>query len=204
MTDPAPRTATTADLPRVVDLLVGAFHDDPTWSWAFPDPAARPDQQRRLWTLLVEGALRYPWVRLRADGASTSVWIPPGGTELSPDQEAALEPMLTDLLGAGAGRVLHALEMFEDAHPRQEEHFFLTLLGTDPARRGHGHGLGLLAADLREVDAAGMPAYLEASNPANVALYARQGFEVHGSFTLPDGGPEVVTMWRTAHAGAPS
>lgn len=198
MTADQPRTATTADLPRVVDILVGAFYDDPTWSWAFPDPVGRAGQQRRLWTLFVEGALRYPWVRLRGDGASTSVWIPPEGTDLSPAQEATLEPMLTDLLGPGAGRVLHALELFEVAHPRDEPHFFLSLLGTDPAARGHGHGLGLLAADLREVDALRMPAYLEASNPGNVALYARQGFEVHGSFTVPEGGPEVVTMWRTA------
>ncbi|MEO5711729.1 MAG: hypothetical protein ABIQ59_18115 [Nocardioidaceae bacterium] len=35
----------------------------------------------------MEGALRYPWVRLRGDGASTSVWIPPGVTELSAAQE---------------------------------------------------------------------------------------------------------------------
>ena len=43
-----------------------------------------------------------------------------------------------------------------------------------------------------------MPAYLEASNPANVALYARYGFDVFASFTLPQGGPEVITMWRDA------
>ncbi|CAN5404095.1 hypothetical protein BH10ACT10_BH10ACT10_29130 [soil metagenome] len=70
------------------------------------------------------------------------------------------------------------------------------MLGTDPSARGRGHGL-LLAADLREVDAAGLPAYVEASNPANVALYARHGFAVHGSFTLP-AGPEVVAVWRPA------
>ena len=58
-----------------------------------------------------------------------------------------------------------------------------------------GIGFGLLADNLRMVDAAGLPAYLEASNPANVVLYQRFGFQPHGSFVLPDG-PEVVTMWR--------
>jgi L-amino acid N-acyltransferase YncA len=56
----------------------------------------------------------------------------------------------------------------------------------------------LLGENLRLIDAAGMPAYLEASNPANVALYERHGFEVRGSFKLPVAGPEVFTMWRDA------
>ncbi len=131
-----------------------------------------------------------------AGGAATSVWIPPGGTELTPEDEAAMESMVVDLLGAGAGRVLGAFEEFERAHPRDEPHWFLTLLGTDPQQRGKGHGLALLAANLRVVDEAGLPAYLEASNSANVPLYQRYGFVVHGSFRMPEGGPEVVTMWR--------
>ena len=57
-------------------------------------------------------------------------------------------------------------------------------------------GSALLAANLRVVDEAGLPAYLEASNSANVPLYQRYGFVVHGSFRMPEGGPEVVTMWR--------
>jgi ribosomal protein S18 acetylase RimI-like enzyme len=55
-----------------------------------------------------------------------------------------------------------------------------------------------LAENLRRIDEAGMPAYLEASNPTNVALYERQGFEVRGSFKLPGDGPEVFRMWRDA------
>ncbi len=194
--DDASRVASAADLPVVVDVLVEAFHADPTWAWAFPDPERRADQHRRLWTLLVEGALRYPWVRLRADGTSTAVWIPPDGTELTPAQEALLEPLLVELLGPGAARVLRTFELFEAAHPRGTPHFFLSLLGTADRARGRGLGLDLLARNLREIDALGLPAYLEASNPANVALYARHGFVVHGSFTVPEGGPEVVTMWR--------
>jgi len=74
----------------------------------------------------------------------------------------------------------------------------LSLLGTAAEHRGHGFGLGLLAQNLREIDEARMPSYLEASNPANVQLYERYGFVVLDSFTLPAGGPEVFTMWREA------
>jgi GNAT superfamily N-acetyltransferase len=195
---PGPRRATAQDLGQVVSILVSAFHEDPTWSWAFPDPSRRSEQQRRLWTLLVESAQRYPWVWLTGGGTATSVWIPPGGTELAEDGEAALEELVVELLGEDAPRVMHLFDQFDQAHPHDVPHFYLTLLGTLKEHRGRGHGLGLLADNLRHVDEAHEPAYLEASNPANVALYARYGFEVRDSFTLPAGGPEVVTMWRDA------
>ncbi len=198
-----PRTASGEDRNAVVALLVSAFYDDPTWSWVFPDPARRAEQHERLWGLLVDGAMRYPWVWLTADNTATSVWIPPHATELPVDQEAALEPILGEMFGADASRVLQAFDMFDRAHPRDTEHFYLSLLGTDAADRGHGYGLGLLAANLRRIDETQIPCYLEASNPANVALYLRYGFEVRSSFTLPAGGPEVVTMWRDACVARP-
>jgi ribosomal protein S18 acetylase RimI-like enzyme len=192
------RVATVDDAPTVTEILVRAFNNCPTWGWAFPDAEARADQHRALWGLFVEGAMRFPWVWLGAGGVTTSVWIPPGETEMSTEQLDRLEPMLRQLLGAGASRVLATLDAFDAAHPHDEPHFYLSLLGTDPAHYGHGYGLALLAENLRIVDAQGMPAYLESSNPANVALYERYGFRRLGAFDLPGGGPTVPTMWRPA------
>jgi ribosomal protein S18 acetylase RimI-like enzyme len=198
----APRVATTDDAATATEILVKAFHNCPTWSWVFPDPAVRAEQHRAIWGALVEGGLRYPWVWLGAGGAATSVWIPPGEPELSPAQEAALEPMLIELMGPESARVFAALETFDANHPHDEPHYYLSLLGTDPAHYGNGYGLGLLEANLRLVDEAGLPAYLESSNPANVALYERYGFKVRSSFDLPGGGPNVPTMWREARPTA--
>jgi len=196
--DLSPRVASPHDRDVVVSILVSAFHDDPTWSWAFPDPSLRAEQHRRLWGLFVEGAMRYRWVWLTPGNTAASVWIPPNGTELSQEQEAALEPTIVEMLGADAAPVMQAFELFDRAHPREVPHFYLSLLATRVEHRGRGYGLGLLAGNLRRIDDAGMPAYLEASNPANVALYERHGFEVRGSFKLPGHGPEVFTMWRNA------
>lgn len=182
----------------VVEILVSAFYSDPTWSWAFPDPSLRAGQLRRLWGLFVEGAMRYPWVWLSRGDTATSVWIPPNGTELSAEQEAALEPIIVEMLGADAARVMTGFGLFDQAHPRDVPHFYLSLLGTRAEHRGRGYGLDLVAENLRRIDEVGMPAYLEASNPANVPLYERYGFEVRGSFDLPAGGPEIFTMWRDA------
>lgn len=177
--------------------MAGAFYDDPVWSWAFPDPTRRRSQQRQLWRLYVEGATRYPSVWLDAGATAAAVWIPPGGTDLSPDQEVQVEPLLSALLGPdGAARVLACEEAFAGAHPRDVEHYYLSLLGTDPAHRGHGYGLALLQDNLDRIDAHDEAAYLEASNLGNVALYERYEFRRRSVFTVPHGGPDVVTMWR--------
>ena len=184
-----------ADVDEAVAVLASAFAGDPTWAWVFPDPVQRPAQHAWLWRLFVEGARRYSSVWLSADRAAAAVWITPGGTDLSPEQEEELAGWLAGLPGPARERAAAAIERFEAAHPRHEPHYFLSLLGTHAAHRGRGIGFGLLADNLRRVDEAGMPAYLEASNPANVVLYERFGFRRHGSFSLPDG-PDVVTMWR--------
>jgi len=201
--DLSPRVASPQDRDEVVAILVSAFYDDPTWSWAFPDPSRRAEQHRWLWGLLVEGAMRYPWVWLTPGSTATSVWIPPHGTELSQEQEAVWEPAIVEMLGADASAVIHVFELLGQAHPREVPHFYLSFLATSAAHRGRGYGLGLLAGNLRLIDEAGMPAYLEASNPANVALYERHGFKVRGSFKLPGDGPEVFTMWREARPPEP-
>ncbi len=182
---------------RVVQIMVGAFYDDPVWSWAFPDPLRRRDQHRQLWQVYVEGAVRYPTVWLNVDETAAAVWIPPGGTDLPPTQEAQVEPLLIELLGEhDAPRVLACEDAFSAAHPHDVEHYYLSLLGTDPTHRGHGYGLALLAENLDRIDDQDVPAYLEASNSANIALYERYGFQRRSVFTLPYRGPEVTTMWR--------
>jgi GNAT superfamily N-acetyltransferase len=140
--------------------------------------------------------MRYESVWLNDNATSTAVWIPPDGTEMTPEQEAGLMAEFAAVLNADEMTLLAGvLTAFEDAHPHHEPHFTLSLLGTRTANRGEGRGLRLLNDTLTIVDDAGFPAYLEASNPANVALYQRYGFERFGSFTLP-GGADVTTMWR--------
>ena len=55
--------------------------------------------------------------------------------------------------------------------------------------------MALLAHTLSAVDAAGMPAYLESTNPANDARYERVGFAHRGHGQLPEG-PSLATIWR--------
>ena len=82
--------ASTAQL--ATDILAGAFYRDPLWGWAFPDDARRFEQHRAVWGMFVDAAIRYPWVRLNESGTAVALWIPPGGSELTDEGEAAFEP----------------------------------------------------------------------------------------------------------------
>ena len=188
------RVATERDVDGVTEILAGAFEDDPLWSWAFTGRVA----MSKWWRLFVEEALRFPWVWVLGDFAAVSVWIPPGETEMTEAGEARAEELIHELAGVPAPMVLELLGRFERAHPHDPPHYCLTLLGTDPQRRGNGYGMELLRQNLEMIDAQGMPAYLESTNPANLDRYQRQGFRPHGSFERPDGGSIVTTMWRDA------
>jgi len=190
------KVASRDQLPAAIETLALAFHADPVWSWAFPDPERRLEQHRAVWGLVAEAALSYESAWLTGDCAAVALWIPPGKPELRPEDEERLPSLLAELLGAGAARVLNTFERFEAAHPEREPHYYLSLLGTNPDHRGQGLGMGLLADGLARVDAEGAPAFLESSNPVNTPRYERLGFTVCGEFELPEDGPSVTQMWR--------
>lgn len=85
----------------VIDVIAEAFLNDPTWSWAFPDPTARS----QWWKFCINEALRYPWTFKTGDFETVSVWIPPSATEFSHDGEQSVPGRLNDLVGARASEV---------------------------------------------------------------------------------------------------
>jgi ribosomal protein S18 acetylase RimI-like enzyme len=188
--------AKPSDAAAAVEILVGAFTDDPAWRWIIRDPVRRPDGLRIIWQAFVANALRYSALWITEGATAAAVWIPPDGEEMTEAQAAEMTAKYEELLGEDAPHAFAAMDEFDKAHPHHAPHFTLSLLGTDVSQRGHGYGLSLLAAGLAAVDDADLPTYLEASNPVNVALYERYGFELFGEFVLPAGGPTVATMWR--------
>jgi GNAT superfamily N-acetyltransferase len=186
------RVAVATDLERAVATVTAAFASDPVWSWAFGDS----DELELWWRLLMENALRNSWISALGDYVAVSVWIPPGANELSDAEERQIEPLLETLAGARSPQVAQLLDRFDAAHPKDAPHYYLSLLATDPAYRGRGLGMSLVAQNLERIDAESMPAYLESSNPANHARYERAGFERIGSFSTPDDSCTLATMWR--------
>lgn len=189
------RVATEADAGAVAETFALAFYDDPTWSWAFPDPERRLEQHRIWWRMFVDSAIPYGWVWMTEGCGATSLWIPPGKPDLSDEDEARFEPLIRELIGGWADQVLQLCDEFAVNRP-SDPHYYLSLLGTHPDHRGCGEGMGLLADNLVRIDAEGAAAYLESSNPDNDDRYARHGFAQIGEFSAPGGEPAVACMWR--------
>ncbi|OQD52017.1 GNAT family N-acetyltransferase [Streptomyces phaeoluteigriseus] len=196
---PYVRASTPADVEAIVDTMTTAFINDPLWGPAFPNVHCRAEQASSLWRLAVNSSLRYPWMLVTDNVEAAALWIPPGGRELSLEEESKFEEFLVNISNrAVADGIMNIFDKLEEVHP-SEPHFYLSLLGTHSDHRGRGFGMGLLKENLTRIDALGAPAYLESSNPANNKRYASLGFTVRDAITMASG-HVVTTMWRPEHA----
>ena len=87
------------------------------------------------------------------------------------------------------------MRAIEQRHP-QEPHWYLAVLGTDPAHWGQGVGSALVRHVLDDPANGGQAAYLETETESNVPFYERHGFQVVGELDVPRGGPHLWLMWR--------
>jgi len=191
------RLAQAADVDAVCATVALAFSTDPVWGPALGGADGRIDRLARFWRYFVENPQSQGGVWMLEGAAAVAVWVPPGGEEMSEEQAERLTGFNLDLFGDdGAERLAQLYERFEANHPQQEAHAYLSLLATHPDHRGRGIGQQLLAENLRGWDRAGVPAYLESTNPANDHRYERAGFRRLGGFTAVLDGAPITTMWR--------
>jgi len=71
-------------------------------------------------------------------------------------------------------------------------HWYLQIIGVDPAHQGEGFSSRLLRPVLERIDLERMPCFLETNNEKNAAIYRRFGFEVLSEDKLP--GTEVTSF----------
>jgi GNAT superfamily N-acetyltransferase len=193
-----PRRATVDDAGTLSRLLAAAFTADPVMDWiARPAPKrAWALEQFFLWLLRVR-AIPFGEVWMSADATTCAVWLPPGA-DASPGglvEQMKLLPLFVRL--CGFPRLMRGSAMadaMEKNHPH-DKHFYLAFIAVAPRLQGLGLGGAMLEATLRRADAAGMPAYLENSNPKNTRLYARAGFATRKNIA-PPGAPPLLAMWR--------
>jgi ribosomal protein S18 acetylase RimI-like enzyme len=82
---------------------------------------------------------------------------------------------------------------FHPAHP----HWYLPMIGVDTGQQGRGVGTSLMQHALAACDDDRLPAYLESTNPRNVPLYERFGFEAIDIIRSGEA-PPIIPMYRKA------
>lgn len=185
------RSATSQDQTAVIGVITLAFSSDPMARWALPDPGAYLEVMPDFARAFGGGGFEHGTVHIVDGNMAAAMWLPPG---VHPDGErmAALVEQYTppDRLD-DMNRVFEQMGTY---HP-EEPCWYLPLIGVDPAQQGKGCGSALLRYALERCDREGVVAYLESSNPRNIPLYERHGFEIMGSIQSGSS-PTVVPMLR--------
>ena len=192
MTTPIIKTATATDEAPTIAVVVLAFSADPAARWAWPDPAQYlthfPGFVKAFGgKAFAHGSAHY------VDGyAGAALWLPP---DVHPDDDTLITLLQRTASAQAQQDLLTVFEQMGRYHP-QEPHWYLPLIGVDPPQQGKGHGSALLQHTLRWCDRDHALAYLESSNPKNIPLYGRHGFELLGTIQAGTS-PPIFPMLRT-------
>lgn len=185
------RSATSDDMPHAIAAIVAAFLTDPMARFAWPAPydylRAMPLAAREFAGASFEHGTAY----VSADFSGSALWLPPG---VQPNGEA-LEKVFRDTAKPEhLDDLLASFEKMGQSHP-EEAHWYLPMIGVEPNAQGRGIGMELMRRAVIRCDQDRALAYLETSNPRNVALYSRFGFAVMGEFQIGVA-PVVIPMHR--------
>jgi GNAT superfamily N-acetyltransferase len=187
------RVAIDRDQETVIGVITLAFATDPMARWAFPDPATYLAIMPQIAAAFGGNGFPHGAAHVIEGGMGAAMWLPPG---VAPDGDRLAA--LTDAHAPKerAGDMMQVFEQMDRYHPA-DPCWYLPLIGVDPAHQGQGCGSALLRYALARCDREGMPAYLESSNPRNVTLYLRHGFEIIGNIQAGSS-PAMIPMLRRA------
>ena len=191
MSDPFIRTAIAADAERCLATLTLAFSSDPPCRWAWPDPQQYLDSFPRFARAFGSGAIDHGTAHYYEGFSGVALWLAPG---IGPDEESLLKVIEDTVADERKGAMFLIFEQMDALHP-QETHWYLPLIGVDPAHQGKGIGSALLSHILNVCDGQNVSAYLEATSPRNLPLYERHEFEAIGSIQVADS-PRIIAMLR--------
>ena len=175
----------------VADILADAFREDAVTAWISHDP----QYPKWMWLLVTPLLLPYNETYVTEDGSGAALWLPPG---VQRDMLPGFDMLMDGLWRFGSGaffRFFQFMSMLEKYHPK-ERHYYLFAIGVCCASRGRGVGSALLHHVLQKCDRQKVGAYLESSNPHNISLYQRHGFEIQRTIKLPRNGPALSLMYR--------
>ena len=190
---PRVRTTTEADETPAIDTIVLAFAADPVARWFWPDPHQYLTSMPSFTRAFGGAAFSRGGAHCTEDHAAAALWLPPN---VHFDEEALGEVLDSTASASIRGDLFAVFEQMAKYHPT-EPHWYLPVIGVDPAYQGKGYGGALMKHALQQCDRDHSLAYLESTNPRNIPLYQRHGFETLGTIQV-GASPPVAPMLRPA------
>ena len=187
---------------RSANTLARAFQHDPLFVHALPNALQRMRRLPAFFGLCVRYAEQYGEIYTDPGQNGVALWLPPGGSTVTSWRALLAGMWLTPLkVGLGAVFRLGNLQpLAERIHKRfaPGPHWYLFLLGVDPASQGQGLGGLLLRPALQRADQAHLPCYLETNNPAALPFYQKHAFSIVAEQHAKGSGPGLWAMRREA------
>ncbi len=174
------KVATASDEAGVIGVLTLAFSSDPMARWAQPDPHRYLTHFPSIAKAFGGTAFAQDTAYFAAGYAGAALWLPPG---FGPDEETMIGLVERTAPEGIKDEIFGVFDQMAKYHPT-EPHWYLPLIGVDPSQQGNGIGSALMKHALIPCDRDGTIAYLESSNPRNISLYERHGFEVIGDIQV--------------------
>lgn len=175
----------------LAEAMSRAFHNDPAWAYLIPDEARRLRLLPSFFNIVLRYSQCYGELYITGSCAGAACWLPPGNT--SPLLRRLIRIGIHDArlginLGWSGFRRYMTMEACSAVVHQQSvagDHWYLWVLGVDPAHQGQGIGGLLMQSIFERADAARLPCYLETSNESNVAFYQKHGFTVVSEGAVP-------------------
>ena len=187
----AVKPVTAADEDAAIDVVVRAFRADPAARWLYPDSNQYSVNFPNFVKVFGGKAFEHGSAYTIDDYAGAALWLP---REVHPDEEALAGLIQRSVPEHRLEEVFAVFQQMDSYHP-SEPHWYLPLIGVDPAQRGRGYGSALMEHALIRCDRDQKLAYLESSNPKNISLHERHGFELLGTIQV-GGSPPICPMLR--------
>jgi GNAT superfamily N-acetyltransferase len=193
MDTPKIALATDSDRANIFSTIMLSFANDPVTRWLMPKACDYVTHAPVINQVFCGAAIDHQSAYKTKNIEGVAMWLPPG---ILPDEEQfanLLFGVLPDQISDDAANFFISMAEY---HP-QEPCWYLAVLAVDPARQAQGYGGALMKEALAMVDQQAMPAYLESSNPRNISLYERHGFERMGEIQFGSS-PVLTPMFRAA------
>jgi ribosomal protein S18 acetylase RimI-like enzyme len=191
MTKTIIKTVTPSSADQAVGAIVLAFSADPIARWFYPDPHQYLLHLPSFVRAFAGKAFEHNSAYYVGGYVGVALWLPP---DVHPEEKALVALLQGSIPEQKQQEIFAFIEQMDRSHP-SEPHWYLPMIGVDPASQGNGYGSALLQHTLERFDAEGKLAYLEASSPKSVSLYQRHGFELASTIQVGSS-PPLFPMLR--------
>jgi ribosomal protein S18 acetylase RimI-like enzyme len=186
-----------SQLKPAVAMVARAFQDNSLSVYFFPDVSKRRDKLPYLFQFMISyGLLHGEAYAISPNLEGVAVWLPSEKVHMTRRGDIGNEGLsrLFKVERETAAKWKSFDDYVASLHKRLVpfRHWYLQVLGVDPAYQGKGYGGTLLKAMFTRTDKERLPCFLETDEKRDVSFYQHHGFKVVEEGIVP--GSEV-TIW---------